>query len=435
MLHIRRLSAELTWICFGQLMVIAGTVFGVRLLTYKLSPSIYGDLAIGMTAVIVAQQIFFGPLGNSFLRFFSYAHEKGELYAYVKAVRFLLAKATLLIAVITAISIIGLFLSMHTEWVWLFFLAFVYSLFLGYNIVLDYIQNAARQRKIVALHQGLGQWVHFLIPVSLIGVFGQRSSIVMFGYIVAAVIVLSSQLRFFKKKITVLFAETVEKVPTGVVNKYVKQIFVYAWPFSLWGLFVWAQFASSRWALAFFATTKEVGLYAVLYQFGYYPIIVISGVISQLLVPVLFSRAGSGNDSIRVANTIKLNNFLILVAGVATIIFVVLACIFHKDFFSLVVAPEYRSMSSFLPLLVLSGGLLAVGQMINIIFLIRTETKLLIYPKVITAIFGVFLNYSGACFYGLKGVVAAGVAFPLVYLVWVGTLHIFDKGTAELKGK
>jgi len=426
-LRFKKLSAELVWICLGQLMVVTGGIFGVRLLTYRLSASLYGDLDISMTTVMIVQQIIFTPLGQSFLRFFAPAYGEGRLNLFIKAVKLLLTKGTAIIIIIAVISTIGLFVFGYTKWLWLFPLAFIYSLFSGYNIILDYIQNAARQRKIVALHQGIEQWLHFFIPVGLIVLWGHYSSIVMFGFIIASVIILVSQLRFFQSKIAASVVMTNETVPVEILNKYTKQIFDYAWPFSIWGLFAWAQLASSRWALLSFASIKDVGLYAVLYQFGYYPIVVVSGLASQFATPVLFGRVGSGNDADRVADTIRLNNLLILVAVIATVIFVALAWIFHQKIFSLVVAPEYRLVSSLLPWLVLSGGLLAIGQMINIVFLVKTNTQILIYPKIVTAIIGVMLNYLGAYFYGLIGVVIAGIAFPLIYLIWIAAMYVFSE--------
>ncbi|MFH1309175.1 MAG: oligosaccharide flippase family protein [Candidatus Omnitrophota bacterium] len=434
-LNIKKISAETAWIFLGQLMVVAGSIFGIRVLTYLLSPSTYGNLAIGMTAVVLVQEIILNPLGHSFLRYFSSAYEDKQLSVYFKTVRFLLTRATVLVVVVAVISVIGLFLTGNTKWIGLFSLAFLYALFSGYNVVLNYIQNAARQRKVVALHQGIGQWLRFLIPVGLIGLWGADSFVVMFGYVIAALIILISQVMFLKKNFITLITTTIEKVPIDVLNKYGRKIFAYAWPFATWGLFTWAQFVSSRWALLSFATIRDVGFYSVLYQFGCYPIIVVSGAVSQVLTPVLFSRAGSGDDLTRVTNTIRLNYGLILAAGIVTVMFVAGSYMFHKKIFSLIVAPEYCLVSSLLPLFVLSGGLLAGGFMLNVMFMIKANTKVLIYPKIVTAILGVVLNYLGAYFYGLIGVVVAGVAFPLVYFVWIVMLHILDKNGMGLEGK
>jgi O-antigen/teichoic acid export membrane protein len=45
----------------------------------------------------------------------------------------------------------------------------------------------------------------------------------------------------------------------------------------------------------------------------------------------------------------------------------------------------------------------------------------------VSAVIGVLLNYLGAYFYGLSGVIIAGIVFPLIYLIWIILIIIFDK--------
>ncbi len=420
--RIQGISGELFWICLGQFAVVLGGIFGVRLLTYKLTPSSYGELALGMTVATVAQQIIFGPLGQSFLRFFAPAHENGQLNVYIKTAKILLIKSTAVIVFIAIALIAGLFLTGSIKWIWLFFFAFLFCLFSNYNSILDGVQNAARQRKIVALHQGVGLWLRFLIAVGLINLLGAYSYIAMLGYFIASMLIFISQLIFFEKKIAKLTLAS-EKISDDISIKYTKKMNDYAWPFSVWGLFTWAQLISDRWALQAFTTARDVGLYTVVYQFGYYPIMMASGLMTQLIVPVLFNRAGSGDDADRTANTLRLNNFIICAVFMIMVMLILLIGIFHKQIFSLVVAPQYRSVSSLLPLLVLSGGLFCIGQIAALRFMIKNQTQRLIYPKVVTAIIGVLLNYIGAYFYGLIGVIVAGIIFSLIYTIWIFVMH------------
>ncbi len=414
MSRIRRVGRELIWVCLGQLLVISGGVFGVRLLTYKISPAVYGNLAIGLTAAILMQQIIFYPLGQGFLRYFSSALEEGRLNAYFRTLKFIFHKTAILIAVLAIILTAGLQLAGYTRWVWLFILAFLYALFSGYNIVFDYIQNAARHRIVL----------DFLVPVGMIILWGAHSLVAMAGYLVSALVIFSSQFYFFKYKIASL-ARLRPKNSGMETEGLTKTILDFVWPLSLWGIFTWAQLVSGRWALLVFSGSQDVGLYSVLFQFGYYPIVIVSTLALQFVTPVFFNRAGSGNDSARLIKTIRLNNLLILAAAAVTLIFVLLAYLFHRQFFLLVVAPEYRQVSGLLPLLVASGGLLALGQMMNIPFYLKTNTQILLWPKIITAVAGVILNFLGAYFYGLVGVVIAGLVFPLFYLIWVLIIHFF----------
>ena len=83
----RRLFKEGIWIALGQVMAMLGLLVGVRLLTELLDPAAYGELALGMTLAILANQIIFGPLGGGVARFYAPAVEQGDLGSYLSAVR------------------------------------------------------------------------------------------------------------------------------------------------------------------------------------------------------------------------------------------------------------------------------------------------------------------------------------------------------------
>ncbi len=172
------------------------------------------------------------------------------------------------------------------------------------------MQNAARQRVVVAWHDGLAPWLRFIAAVVLIGLLGAFSSVAMLGYGLASVIVLSSQFLFFRRRISVM--DTTRAVPE-VTHEWTRKMYNYGWPFAVTGLFSWVHASSDRWALQIFSSTSTVGLYTVLYQIGYYPISLLANLITQLVMPVLFSRAGDGSDLARMQTVRELNKTIVLV--------------------------------------------------------------------------------------------------------------------------
>src|SRR5216117_2964606 len=82
-------------------------------------------------------------------------------------------------------------------------------------------------------------------------------------------------------------------------------------------------------------------------------------------------------------------------------------------------APVYREVSPLLTVTVLSGGLFAAGQIAVLSLLSGVNSQRLIAPKIGTALLGVLLNFGGAFWLGLRGVVYAGFAVSLIYLVWI----------------
>jgi len=180
--------------------------------------------------------------------------------------------------------------------------------------------------------------------------------------------------------------------------------------------------ASDRWALELCGSASAVGLYAALYQLGYYPMTLLSGFMTQLVLPILFSRAGDGTDKSRLAASHRLNRLIFSSSMVLTLIGGLVAWAFHRKIFALFVGPEYRLVSPWLPAMVLAGGFFAAGQIAGLSLLSEVDTKRLIAPKIVTALLGVAGNFVGAFWFGLTGVVCASVLFSVTYLTWVWIL-------------
>jgi O-antigen/teichoic acid export membrane protein len=412
-----RLSRELLWIAGGQGAALMGGILGVRLLTGAMNPNNYGILALSVTIATLFQQVILSPIAVAALRFFAPAKEANQLRLFLKGARKLISGASFVSLGLTILLLGIAYWAGLSQWFSLILGALAYSLFTGYSIILDGIQNAARNRAVVAWHQALGQWLRFAIALVFIRWFGSSGASAIWGYGLAAIFVFASQYCFFKLKIE--HSDRSEPCAGALVRKHVAEMARYAWPFAAWGIFTWAQMASDRWALQTFSGTREVGLYTALYQIGYYPVSLMSGWLVQLMTPILFARAGEGSDIKRVMEAKSLNDRLVAAAVTLTALATALAYFLHTLVFRLFVAQQYHSVSGLLPWMILSGGLFACSQIAVSSLLCRTESRSLLWPKVVTSVLGVLLNFAGARFYGLQGIVGAGVLFSATYFVWV----------------
>jgi O-antigen/teichoic acid export membrane protein len=413
-----RLSREMSWIMLGQSAALLGALVGVRLLTQSLSPNSYGELALGLTLVGLVQQLIMGPVQQGVLRFYRPAQEATELNAYLKAVRVLLVRSSLVVigimVLLTAVClIVGL-----GHWISLGVTSFLFALVSGYGRILDAVQMAARQRAVTAWHQALGQWLRFLLAVALMVIFGASSLVAMIGYVVASCLVLLSQFMFFRRKVAPLVASEAPAQAAAAAN-WRQRIQGYAWPFTTWGLFSWGQQSSDRWAIQVFSDTGSVGYYSVLYQISYTPMMLLTSLIVELITPILYGVAGDATDPARVKRARHLNSAAVAGFLVLTALGTAFALAFHAQIFALAVAPAYRVASLYLPWMVLSAGIYASGQMAVLLIMSGTKTQILIIPKITSSVLGIILNLVGAHFFGFIGVVYAGVAFSTVYLVWV----------------
>ena len=414
----RRFVSEASWVLLGQAIGAIGSVAGVRILTQVLSPASFGELALAMTATTLALQVLLGPLATTTLRFFAPAQEARQMRSFLEAVRDLLAGAAGLITVLGTVVLVCVVAISGWQWFVLAGSALAFALLSGTSSVLDGMQNAARQRTVVAWHDGCAPWLRAGLAVILIHALSRATSgVAMAGYALASACVLCSQYFFFRTRIRSLAAGDREGAADR--DRWIRDILVYGSPFALWGVFTWAQMASDRWALGVLVSTHEVGLYAAVYQLGFYPLVMLSQVLTQFAAPVLFRRAGDASDPDRVRASRIANERLLLAVLGSTVLITIVSALLHRWIALLLLAPEYRSASHFFPWMTLAGGLFATGQVAALGFMTANRVRSMTAPKIITALVGVALNLAGAFLYGVAGVVGAGVITAAIYCGWL----------------
>lgn len=396
--------------------MVVGSLVGVKLLTSLLTPDAYGELALGMTIATFVNQILFGPLGGGITRFYAPAVEQGDINGYIYAVKKLVLFATAIIVLLVVFSITGLIVAGQTQWIMITVSALVFAILSGYCANLIGILTAARQRSIVAMHQGIDPMLRSLIAAGLLLWLGITSTVAMVGYAIAALFILGSQLFFFQKYVLT------QTITLRAPEDWQAKILNYSWPLAFWGLFSWARLVSDRWALMLFSTTQDVGLYAVLYQLGFYPISLITGVAVQFLAPVFYQWAGDASDGRRTAkvNSVswRLTGLTLAFTGVAfTATF-----LFHVQIFHIFVAKEYSPVSHLLPWLLLAGGVFAASQTMALNLMSQMKTHVMMVATITTSLLGVMLNFSGACWFGIEGIIFANVFFSILYSVWLAIL-------------
>jgi O-antigen/teichoic acid export membrane protein len=217
----------------------------------------------------------------------------------------------------------------------------------------------------------------------------------MAGFAAAASLTLLSQAWLLRRAILSSPAYRKGHNP-GTTADFRRGMWVYARPFSSWGIFTWAQIASDRWALESFTTTQMVGIYQALYQLGYYPISMASTFLNQLVQPILFSRAGNGCDKERLVRAHGMIHKLftaVLSLTIAGFLFSGLVCQF---LFRNLLPPAYSSAAHLLPFIVLSAGIFECGQIMSLKHTVSHSHHKLIAPKIITAVLGEGLNFAGA---------------------------------------
>ena len=410
-----RLVKEGSWIVAGQMGTVLGAIFSVRIITEYLEPLQYGQLALGLTISSLGCQVI-GGITAGISRFYPLAAAENDLPSFLHSSFRMMMCATILLMAISLMLMAGMVSLGFSQWIGLVGAASIFSVLSCYNASLSSIQNAARQRAIVAFHSGLNAWMKILLAVSIILCFGSSSTSVMIGYALSALLVNVSQLFFLRR----LIRPPSEKIQT--LTNWETQMWAYSWPFAIWSVFTWVQQISDRWVLQSFTTTQEVGLYAVVFQLGYVPISLLSSLISTFISPILFRLSGNAtneNSNISVHLIVcRIAYFNIFITG----LLFAFTYFYHEWIFSLLVAATYHSASYLLPWVILAGGLFSAGQTLSLRLMCEMLPASLTLPKISTAILGVGLNIYGASHFGLRGLVAALVGFSAAYLCWMACL-------------
>ena len=414
----QRISKELFWIIIGQVASFLGSIFLVRVLTEKLDPTEYGELALALTIAILVYQIVNGGINNSIGRFYSIAIEKKDFDGYLRASFHMLFWATIVVIGFTIVMMSVLKLLELEKWIWLSLVVLIFSVLSSYNNALNALQYAARQRIVVALHGGMNSWLKIGLAIIIMFWLGANSISVVVGYAISALIVILSQIIFLKRLI-LKQTSLVEEQTSQIKENWLKQMWKFSWPFSTWGLFTWAQLASDRWAIEWFSTTAEVGQFVVVYQLGYASISMLTKMTMTLIGPILYERSGDAKDSTRNLSVNRLSWSITFASLALSILAFTFTYYLHDWLFSILVAESFREASHFLPWVVLAGGLFATAQMLSLKVLSELRSNSLVAIKIITALIAVVANILGAWLFGLSGVVAGLVFFSLIYLVWM----------------
>jgi O-antigen/teichoic acid export membrane protein len=421
--RVPKILLESLWVGIGQTIGAIGSVVTIALLTRLLSPPEYGILALGLTGTVLVQQLIAGPISNAALRFYIPAHETNQLGEYLSDLRSLLFKGTaaVLLIVVFVVSLLAVF--RFFSWLPMVIIASGYAIVFGYSSSLGSIQIAARHRIVAAWHDGIGSWMRLFAAILMIKYLGATGLSALLGNLGAGILILTSQ--YFFLKINILNKVERFQNDLGKCNSYrmIKKMQSYALPFSIWGIFTWAQLSSDRWALDLLHGSEAVGYYAPLLQLGYYPISMITNAGMQLFTPIIFGFAGDGSDKNRIAKMLKYNKKMIVASSSLGVAGILLAIKYHSWIFSRLIAPEYRMVSPLLPWMVLSGVTFAVGQIASLAILGTGKTSTLIVPKIATAFLAIALNYIGAKLGGVQGVVYASVCFSMIYFAWIVLLN------------
>lgn len=407
---------EMSWIVFGQFLGFLGGFLGIKVLTNLMGPNGYGQLALGLTIAGLFNTYAYGPVANVVVRFFAICQERGTLGSYFsilkKSHRILALGAICLAAVASGVA--GYILG--GEWALIILLSCLYGVTSGINVSFNSLQNAIRQRKIVALHQGADVWLRIGLSIVLLFLFSKSGCSALLGYLIGTLLVTISQRIFALKNETIRknwhapIADPLQEKETF------KEFASYATSFLLFAVFASFSLYADRWILQGMFGSGAVGVYAAIYQIAASPVSIFFTMVSQLIVPIVFERAGAMTSRSQMENSGRLLRQTTLVSCLVAMVITLGAYLFSEPLIRILTNATFAEYHNLLWIIALGLCLFNLGQQLTIKGLSFNRPRIYLVPKILQALSLFILGYVLAHYFEIAGVAWAVCLSSAIYL-------------------
>lgn len=407
---------ELVWVCLGNLLAFLGSVAGIKVLTFLLGPEEYGRLALGMSIVGFTSLVLYGPLSQALWRFLSVYRERRALglYFFVFRRAFLAFGVLVLLVGFVAGRALGPWVG--PNWSWLVILSFLFGMVSGSSSGLTSLLSAVRDRSVVALHQGADPWLRLVLVVAMLHWLGANGAIVLLGYAIGTAVVTVSQFTFLRKRDDVRAHWQAPGPTPAEFRDSVRELWNYASPFVLWSVVAAVGAYSDRWILQGLFGTRDVGIYFGLYQIANAPISLLGVVLGQLVVPIVFERAGSMTSRGQAEAASRLFRWSVFLTGLATVSLAGTMGLFSRFLVKTVTTDEFAHHHAALGILALGLAVFQIGQMLTMKGLYHNRPSIYIVPKLLHGLAALVFTYFMARAFGITGAAWGLCAASVVHL-------------------
>ena len=408
---------EATWIVAGQMVNVVAALLLIKVLTQAISPQQYGLYSLLMTFVFFQTQVLMGGTNAAIGRYYSIGVSENNVANYFTGSMKLLRRIfsfTFAFGLIIAISAYFFGLAGYFN---LIIVLTIYAILSAYRASLSRIQNSARQRLMVAFHNALDAILRIPAVLLLIGFLSASVIWVLAALTIACIIAILPQHIFLKKHIA---DKSHNHSPKPDERSWFHDIWQFSKPYYFWTFIVWAQQSSARWTLEIFSGTKDVGLFTVMYQLSYSPIVLMIAMLSTFLQPIFYDKTKVvGNLATGDDKTKSWTSYMLIFGLFAAMAGFLLSKFYYAEFFKLFVSQNYAIYSYLMPNLVAAGVFFGLGEMFQLKLQSDMQPKLISKIRVSSGIIGILLNILCVRYYGIVGLVHA------IMLYSIGNLALF----------
>jgi O-antigen/teichoic acid export membrane protein len=398
------------WTVGGQVLYVLGAAVGVKLLTSLLGPAVFGMLALGLTIAGMGNLFLYGPFGHAVLRFYSIFSNHGNLHDLHHAISRFQWISAMVISAVTALAGIGAYQWYGLEIASLVLFSSLFMVTSGITSVQIALRNALGHYSTVAVAQGTDAWLRVLFACAAILIVQVSATAAVFGYALAG-LVMAVTLGLINQRQIVRLADEHTTGQWSHVGPRTRELYTYGFPFVLFAVFGLVTSFGDRWLIEYCCGLADVGIYAALHQIAYAPLVVLSNVINQFLLPLVYSHAGDGSSASDLHRAQRAYRLALLLAGACFLAWVSFTLVAGAPMLRILTAPGFAANYELLWLLALGGGIFYFGQILVIRGLYEIQPQRYIFPKAIHA--AVF--FAAACGMLVQGKGVYGVAYASIF--------------------
>ncbi len=402
-----KLGVEFLWVLFGQGMAFIGGILVIKVFTNSLGAEKYGYLGLGLSIAALVSTFFYGPLGQVLVRFFVEAQDKNCLADLFGYQNLLIRRFIVLVLMLSLVIVTILVMNSYYMMALILVSALLYGLSRGSLSLLTMLGNAQRQRKLVALSQLLDPWLRLAIGFFLF-LFVGSVEVVLIGFALATLMIAYFVRMKLKSENSVLARTLYSNKPSkgGLKDNY----WQYCKPFAAFAGFAAICNYSDRWILGIITDVRDVGGYIAMYQLATAPIVVLSSVINQMFVPILFNGKGDKKNLLWSVWCISFLSLLVLC---------VIYYIFDDSIVMLLTGREYLPYKNLLVYLAVGFSVFQFSQFLFLKVQLNKEVGRML-PAWLVRTFVILTLGPWATYYmGVNGMAGALLVSSLIFLAVV----------------
>ncbi len=338
------------WAILGQVLSAAGMVFGVRIITEYVSPSVFGTVSLLMGIVTLGSGVLSAPVLQATLRMYPDMQRQNMLPLLLTEIRRLLVASNgLLIAVGGAAALIYCLLSEAD---------FVVPLVLAGLVVLEAMRglvvtvlSAENKIKAYTLFTSGDVWARQILAVLLVIVFGASVTSVIDGYLVGALFLCVCCATIFRG----MYRQSDVQCEPEQKEQLHREIVEFSRPLIAIALAAWVSGLGDRYIIGGLLGVDAAGIYAAVYALVSKPFLMISAAIELALRQSYYHAVTVRDDSAQA----RVMYTWVVSTLVASVLCLVVMVFWAEELAALLLGEKFRGGASLMPWI--AGGYCLLG--------------------------------------------------------------------------